>query len=134
MQFKPAPLKDRMTVYIGALVVLIVSWLYILGMGWHMNTLPFIDNPAAMNMNMDMDMDKKSMDMDMDKKSMDMDTEITLVDKVLSWQNWYYSFAIDFQNISGALSANRVFICFYLWQKISLGKDPKMGSLKRRRP
>ena len=85
MQFKPAPLKDRMTVYIGALVVLIVSWLYILGMGWHMNTLPFIDNPAAMNMNMDMDMDKKPMDMDMDKKPMDMDTEITLVDKVLSW-------------------------------------------------
>ena len=87
MEFKPAPLKDRMTVYIGALVVIIVSWLYILGMGWHMNTLPFVNNPAAMNMDMDMGMDKKPMDMGMDKKPMDMgmDTEMTLVDKVLSW-------------------------------------------------
>ena len=50
MDFKAAPLKDRMTVYIGALVVILVSWLYIIGMGWHMNTLPFVDNPAAMNM------------------------------------------------------------------------------------
>ena len=78
MEFKPAPLKDRMTVYIGALVVIIVSWLYILGMGWHMNTLPFVNNPAAMDMDMDMGMDKKPMDMGMD-------TEMTLVDKVLSW-------------------------------------------------
>ena len=87
MEFKPAPLKDRMTVYIGALVVIIVSWLYILGMGWHMNTLPFVNNPAAMNMDMDMGMDKKPMDMGMDKKPMDMgmNTEMTLVDKVLSW-------------------------------------------------
>ena len=87
MEFKPAPLKDRMTVYIGALVVIIVSWLYILGMGWHMNTLPFVNNPAAMNMDMDMGMDKKPMDMGMDKKPMDMgmNTEMTLVDKILSW-------------------------------------------------
>ena len=87
MEFKPAPLKDRMTVYIGALVVLTVSWLYILGMGWHMNTLPFVNNPAAMNMDMDMGMDKKPMDMGMDKKPMDMgmNSEMTLVDKVLSW-------------------------------------------------
>ena len=87
MEFKPAPLKDRMTVYIGALVVIIVSWLYILGMGWHMNTLPFVNNPAAMNMDMDMGMDKKPMDMGMDKKPMDMgmNSEMTLVDKVLSW-------------------------------------------------
>ena len=98
MQFKPALLKDRMTVYVGAFVVIIVSWLYILGMGWHMNTLPFVNNPAAMSMDMDMDkksmdmdmdMDKKSMDMDvdMDKKSMDMsiDNEMTLINKVLSW-------------------------------------------------
>ena len=63
MEFKPAPLKDRMTVYIGALVVIIVSWLYILGMGWHMNTLPFVNNPAAMDMDMDMGMDKKPMDL-----------------------------------------------------------------------
>ena len=78
MELRPAPLKDRMIVYIGALVVIIISWLYILGMGWHMNTLPFVNNPAAMDMDMDMGMDKKPMDMGMD-------TEMTLVDKVLSW-------------------------------------------------
>ena len=42
MELKPAPLKDRMTVYLGAFVVILVSWLYIIGMGWHMNTLPFV--------------------------------------------------------------------------------------------
>ena len=86
-EFNPAPLKDRMTVYIGALVVITVSWLYILGMGWHMNTLPFVNNPAAMNMDMDMGMDKKPMDMGMNKKPMDMgmNTEMTLVDNILSW-------------------------------------------------
>jgi len=70
MELKPAPLKDRMTVYIGALVVIIVSWLYILGMGWHMNTLPFVNNPTAMNMDMDMDMDmgKKPMGEEEKKK------------------------------------------------------------------
>ena len=87
IELRPAPLKDRMTVYLGALVVISVSWLYILGMGWHMNTLPFVDNPAVMNM--DMDMDKKSMDMDMDKKSMEMgmpmNPNMSLVDKILSW-------------------------------------------------
>ena len=72
MELKPAPLKDRMTVYLGAFVVILVSWLYIIGMGWHMNTLPFIDNPAAMNMDMDMSMDKESMDMGIEKP-MDMD-------------------------------------------------------------
>ena len=93
---KPAPLKDRMTVYVGALVVILFSWFYIIGMGWHMNTLPFVDNPAAMNMEMDMDMDKKPMNMDMDKKpmdmdmdkkpmNMDMDSEISLINKILSW-------------------------------------------------
>ena len=84
---KPAPLKDRMTVYVGALVVILFSWFYIIGMGWHMNTLPFVDKPAAMKMEMDMDMDKKPMDMDMDKKpmDMDMDSEISLINKILSW-------------------------------------------------
>ena len=105
MDFKPAPLKDRMTVYLGALIVISVSWLYIIGMGWHMNTLPFVDNPAAMDMDMGMDkkpmdmgmdkkpmdmgMDKKPMDMGMDKKSMDMgmqmNSDMTLVGKILSW-------------------------------------------------
>jgi predicted metal-binding membrane protein len=96
MDFKPAPLKDRMTVYLGALIVISVSWLYIIGMGWHMNTLPFVDNPAAMDMDMGMDkkpmdmgMDKKPMDMGMDKKPMDMgmqmNSDMTLVGKILSW-------------------------------------------------
>ena len=78
IELRPAPLKDRMTVYLGALVVISVSWLYILGMGWHMNTLPFVDNPAVMNM--DMDMDQKSMEM-----GMPMNPNMSLVDKILSW-------------------------------------------------
>ena len=59
-QFAQAPLKDRMVVYVGVAVVLLISWFYILGMGWHMNTLPFVEN-TSMNMNMDMD---KPMNMD----------------------------------------------------------------------
>ncbi|MBT5863640.1 MAG: hypothetical protein HOH39_04550, partial [Gammaproteobacteria bacterium] len=43
-QFEQAPLKDRMVVYVGVAIVLLISWLYILGMGWHMNTLPFVEN------------------------------------------------------------------------------------------
>ena len=78
IDLKPAPLKDRMIVYLGALVVILVSWFYIIGMGWHMNTLPFVDNPAAMNMSMDMGMDKKSM-------KMPMDAETTLLNNILSW-------------------------------------------------
>jgi predicted metal-binding membrane protein len=61
-----APLKDRMIVYVGVAFVLLFSWLYILGMGWHMNTLPFIDNSSTMSMDMSndtMDMDKDKMDM-----------------------------------------------------------------------
>ena len=42
-----APLKDRMIVYLGVAIVLLFSWFYILGMGWHMNTLPFIDNSSS---------------------------------------------------------------------------------------
>jgi predicted metal-binding membrane protein len=52
--FEKAPLKDRMTVYVGVFVVLLVSWFYILGMGWHMNTLPFVEN-KIMNMSIDME-------------------------------------------------------------------------------
>ena len=80
---KPAPLKDRMTVYVGVLVVILFSWFYIIGMGWHMNTLPFIDNPAAMNM--DMDMDKKPMDMDKKPMGMDMGSDTSLLNKILTW-------------------------------------------------
>ena len=61
-----APLKDRMIVYIGVAFVLLFSWLYILGMGWHMNTLPFIDNPSSMSM----DMSNDTMDMEKDNYSL----------------------------------------------------------------
>ena len=84
----PAPLKDRMVVYVGVAVILIISWLYILGMGWHMNTLPFVEN-NSMNMNMNMDMGKP---MDMDKpmnmdKPMDMpiNSDMSLIDTMLKW-------------------------------------------------
>tara|TARA_B100000953_G_C18034020_1_gene423775 strand:- start:4602 stop:5465 length:864 start_codon:yes stop_codon:yes gene_type:complete len=54
------PLKDRMTVYIGVLIILVVSWGYIIGMGWHMGTLPFVENPSMqMDMNQSMSMDSK---------------------------------------------------------------------------
>ena len=53
--FEKAPLRDRMTVYVGVFVVLLVSWFYILGMGWHMNTLPFVEN-KMMNMSMEKSM------------------------------------------------------------------------------
>ena len=66
-----ASLKDRMTVYVGVLIILIVSWGYIIGMGWHMGTLPFIEN-SNMSMNMD-----QSMSMN-DKKS-------SILDTVLMW-------------------------------------------------
>ena len=91
-----APLKDRMIVYIGVTFVLLFSWLYILGMGWHMNTLPFLDNPSTMSM----DMSSNSMDMEKDKmntdnsdmnKSMNMDkpmamnTDSNIITEVLTW-------------------------------------------------
>jgi len=91
-----APLKDRMIVYVGVAFVLLFSWLYILGMGWHMNTLPFIDNPSTMNMDMSndtMDMDKDKMDMgksDMEKtmdmnKPMAMNSDSSIITEVLTW-------------------------------------------------
>ena len=56
-----APLKDRMTVYIGVLIILVVSWGYIVGMGWHMGTLPFVENPSmSMDMNKSMSMNNKN--------------------------------------------------------------------------
>ena len=83
-----APLKDRMIVYIGVGIVLLFSWLYILGMGWHMNTLPFIDNSSTMSMDMSDDsMNMKedgiqgSMDMD---KSMNMNKESSIITDVLT--------------------------------------------------
>ncbi len=64
------PLKDRMTVYVGVIVVLLTSWFYILGMGWHMGTLPFSDN-----MTMEMPMDG----------SMKMDKDVSLLSSMLTW-------------------------------------------------
>ncbi len=66
-----APLKDRMTVYIGVLIILVVSWGYIIGMGWNMGTLPFVENPS-----MQMDM-SQSMSMDSKKTS--------ILDTILMW-------------------------------------------------
>ena len=79
MNNKPlqAPLKDRMIVYIGVAIILLVSWFYILGMGWHMNTLPLVDNSAGMNM----DMPSEAMTMD---KPMSMN-EKDIITHVLTW-------------------------------------------------
>ena len=80
-----APLKDRMIVYVGVTIVLIFSWLYILGMGWHMNTLPFIDNTT---MSMDMPQDSMSMKdgIETNKQEMeDMNQESNMITEVLTW-------------------------------------------------
>jgi len=80
MNSKPlqAPLKDRMIVYVGVLIVLLFSWFYILGMGWHMNTLPFVDNSSSMKMEMSED----TMNMD---KSMSMNKGTSLITQALTW-------------------------------------------------
>ena len=84
-----APLKDRMTVYIGVAAVLLFSWLYIIGMGWHMNTLPFIDNPTTMSMDTpgnSMEMDKGGMDMQEGKShTMNMNQESGMITEILTW-------------------------------------------------
>ena len=84
-----APLKDRMTVYIGVAAVLLFSWLYIIGMGWHMNTLPFIDNPTTMSMDTpgnSMEMDKGGMDMQEGKSyTMNMNQESSMITEILTW-------------------------------------------------
>ena len=81
-----APLKDRMIVYVGVAIVLMFSWLYILGMGWHMNTLPFSDN-TTMSMDMTQDsMGMKDNGMEMNKQEMkDMNGESSMITKVLTW-------------------------------------------------
>ena len=84
-----APLKDRMTVYIGVAAVLLFSWLYIIGMGWHMNTLPFIDNPTTMNMDTpgtSREMDKGGTDMREGKShTMNMNQESSMITEILTW-------------------------------------------------
>ncbi len=83
------PLKDKMIVYLGVVFVLTFSWLYILGMGWHMNTLPFIDNSSVMSMDMSegsMDMKKDSTKGSMNmEKSINMNKESNLITDVLTW-------------------------------------------------
>ncbi len=83
-----APLKDRMIVYIGVAIVLLFSWLYILGMGWHMNTIPFINN-TTMTMDMPSDsMDMKGNGMDMNKQEMGgmtMNHESGAITNILTW-------------------------------------------------
>lgn len=78
-----------MTVYIGVAAVLLFSWLYIIGMGWHMNTLPFIDNPTTMNMDTpgtSMEMDKGGTDMREGKShTMNMNQESSMITEILTW-------------------------------------------------
>ena len=84
------PLKDRMTVYIGVALVLLTSWFYILGMGWHMGTLPFSDN-----MSMEMPMDG----------SMKMAKETTLLSSILTWM----------PPMDNAWHAKDFFLLFLMW-------------------
>ena len=81
-----APLKDRMIVYIGVGIVLMFSWLYILGMGWHMNTLPFTDN-TTMSMDMPQDsMGMKDSGTEMNKQEIkDMNRGSSMITEVLTW-------------------------------------------------
>ena len=67
-----------MIVYIGVAIVLLFSWLYILGMGWHMNTLPFIGNTT-------MSMDMPSDSMDMNDNDMTMNHKSGMITKILTW-------------------------------------------------
>ena len=107
-----APLKDRMIVYVGVGLVILTSWFYILGMGWHMNTLPFIDNPSMnMNMNDSMPMNK-SMDgmakpsMDDMSKPMSMDNENqSLLTTILKWM----------PPVSGDWSLSDFTLLFLMW-------------------
>ena len=73
-QIPKAPLKDRMIVYVGVASIILVSWAYIIGMGWHMGTLPFSDP---------MQMDMKTMDMD--KMDMAMDNQGGLINSLITW-------------------------------------------------
>ena len=63
MNLEKAPLKDRMVVYVGVVLILLVSWAYIIGMGWEMGTLPFMSPSPMDSMQMD------SMKMNMQEKS-----------------------------------------------------------------
>ena len=71
MNLEKAPLKDRMVVYVGVVLILLVSWAYIIGMGWEMGTLPFMSPSPMDSMQMD------SMKMNMQEKS--------IVTSILTW-------------------------------------------------
>ena len=88
INFGKAPLKDRIIVYLGIILILAVSWGYIIGMGWHMGTLPFGTEPMKMDGSMNMDMNNKS-----------------LLESVLTWM----------PPMSGIWSFSDFFLLFIMW-------------------
>tara|TARA_B100000683_G_scaffold276433_1_gene330424 strand:- start:941 stop:1795 length:855 start_codon:yes stop_codon:yes gene_type:complete len=88
INFEKAPLKDRIIVYLGIILILAVSWGYIIGMGWHMGTLPFGTEPMKMDGSMNMDMNSKS-----------------LLESVLTWM----------PPMSGIWSFSDFFLLFIMW-------------------
>ena len=88
INFEKAPLKDRIIVYLGIILILTVSWGYIIGMGWHMGTLPFGTEPMKMDGSMNMDMNNKS-----------------LLESVLTWM----------PPMSGIWSFSDFFLLFIMW-------------------
>ena len=77
-----ASLKDQMIVYVGVAAIILASWAYIIGMGWHMGTLPFSE-PMQMDMQ-SMDMGDKSQSMDMAKMDVPK-SDKGLINTVLTW-------------------------------------------------
>ena len=98
-QIPKAPLKDRMIVYVGVASIILVSWAYIIGMGWHMGTLPFSES-MQMNMNT---MDMKTMDMD--KMDMTMDNQGDLINSLITWM----------PPSQGAWLSSDFFLLFLMW-------------------
>jgi len=88
INLEKAPLKDRIIVYLGIILILAVSWGYIIGMGWHMGTLPFGTEPMKMDGSMKMDMNNKS-----------------LLESVLTWM----------PPMSGIWSFSDFFLLFIMW-------------------
>ena len=88
INLEKAPLKDRIIVYLGIILILAVSWGYIIGMGWHMGTLPFGTEPMKMDGSMNMDMNSKS-----------------LLESVLTWM----------PPMSGIWSFSDFFLLFIMW-------------------
>ena len=93
-QIPKAPLKDRMIVYVGVASIILVSWAYIIGMGWHMGTLPFSEP---------MQMDMKTMDMY--KMDMAMDNQGGLINSLITWM----------PPSQGAWLSSDFFLLFLMW-------------------